>query len=59
MATTASKTRNDKHRKAHKLVQAWVSPELWKALSALAKGEGRTLANFTRRKLSEIAGVVE
>lgn len=59
---TSAKTqsaRTGKHRKTHRLVQAWVSPELKKALIDLAKSEGRTLANFVRRKLGEIAGVAE
>lgn len=53
------KERTSKHRKAHKLVQTWVSPELRKALEAKAKSEGRTLANYVRRELGKIAGVVE
>lgn len=57
--TRSAEARTDKHRKTHKLVQTWVSPELWRALSALAKSDGRSLANFMRRKLGEIAGVVE
>jgi hypothetical protein len=51
--------RTEKHRKAHKLVQTWVSPELRKALDALAKKEGRTLANYVRRELGKIAGIAE
>jgi len=65
MATSTSKTargaeaRTDKHRKTHKLVQTWVSPEMWKALVAKAKSEGRTLANFTRRELGKVVGLAE
>ena len=64
MATATPKARSneertEKHRKTHKLVQTWVSPELRKALDALAKKEGRTLANYVRRELGKIAGVTE
>lgn len=64
MATSTTKARGneertEKHRKTHKLVQTWVSPEMRKALDALAKKEGRTLANFVRRELGKIAGVAE
>ena len=62
MAATKARSneeRTEKHRKVHKLVQTWVSPELRKALDAKAKSEGRTLANFVRRELGKIAGVVE
>ena len=63
MATAAKARSNDerteKHRKTHKLVQTWVSPELRKALDALAKKEGRTLANYVRRELGKIAGITE
>lgn len=55
----SAEERTEKHRKAHKLVQTWVSPELRKALDALAKKEGRTLANFVRRELGKIVGVAE
>jgi predicted DNA-binding protein len=55
----ATETRTDKHRKTHSLVQTWVSPELRKALDALAKKEGRTLANFVRYQLGKIAGIAE
>lgn len=51
--------RTEKHRRGHKLVQTWVSPEMWKALVAKAKGEGRTLANFMRRELGKIVGISE
>lgn len=51
--------RTEKHRKTHKLVQAWVSPELRKALDAKAKSEGRTLANYVRRELGKLTGVTE
>lgn len=64
MATATTKARSneertEKHRKAHKLVQTWVSPELRKALDALAKKEGRTLANYVRRELGKIVGIAE
>jgi hypothetical protein len=55
----SNEERTDKHRKAHKLVQTWVSPELRKVLDALAKKEGRTLANWVRRELGKIAGIAE
>jgi len=55
----SNEDRTEKHRKTHKLVQTWVSPELRKALDALAKKEGRTLANYVRRELGRIAGVTE
>jgi predicted DNA-binding protein len=51
--------RVEKHRKEHSLVQTWVSHELRKALDALAKKEGRTLANYVRRELGKIAGIAE
>ena len=54
-----SEERTEKHRKTHKLVQTWVSPELRKALDGLAKKEGRTLANYVRRELGKIAGIAE
>ena len=61
---TATKARSaeerlDKHRKTHKLVQTWVSPEMRKALDALAKKEGRTLANLVRRELGKLVGIAE
>ena len=64
MAATTTKARSndertEKHRKTHKLVQTWVSPELRKALDALAKKEGRTLANYVRRELGKLAGLAE
>lgn len=64
MSSAATKARGveartDKHRAAHSLVQTWVRPELKKALEARAKLEGRTLANFTRRELGKIVGIVE
>ncbi len=55
----STETRTEKHRKAHKLVQTWVSPELWNALVARAKSEGRTLANFARRELGKLVGIAE
>lgn len=57
--TAAAKARTEAHRKTHKLVQTWVSPELRKAIDTLAKKEGRTLANYVRRELSKLAGVAE
>ena len=48
-----------KHRRLHKLAQTWVSPELWKALNARAKSEGRTLANFMRHELGKLVGIAE
>ncbi len=51
--------RTEKHRKTHKLVQTWVSPELRKALDTKAKSEGRTLANFIRRELGKLVGIAE
>lgn len=51
--------RTAKHRRLHKLAQTWVSPELWKALNARAKSEGRTLANFMRRELGKLVGIAE
>jgi len=55
----SAEERTEKHRRDHKLVQTWVSPELWKALVAKAKSEGRTLANYTRRELGKIVGIAE
>jgi hypothetical protein len=55
----AAEVRTDKHRKTHSLVQTWVSHEMRKALDALAKKEGRTLANYVRRELGKISGVPE
>lgn len=48
----------EKRRKTYK-VQAWVSPQMKKALDVLAKGEGRTVANLVRRELSKITGIPE
>jgi hypothetical protein len=62
MAATKARNaeeRTEKHRKAHKLVQTWVSPEMKKLLDARAKSEGRTIANWVRRELSKILGVAE
>lgn len=63
MATSKSarsaEERTEKHRKAHRLVQIWVSPKMRKALDTRAKHEGRTLANFVRRELGKIIGVAE
>lgn len=55
----STEDRVEKHRKAHKLVQTWVSPELRKALDARAKSEGRTLANLVRRELGRLVGIAE
>lgn len=63
MATAAksrsNEERTEKHRKTHKLAQTWLSPELHKALCALAKKEGRTLANYMRRELGKLVGIAE
>lgn len=62
MASTkarGSEAHSKKHRQVHKLVQAWVSPKLRKALDARAKSEGRTLANFVRRELGKLVGLAE
>jgi hypothetical protein len=62
MASTkvrSAEERTEKHRKNHKLVQTWVSPELRKALDAKSKSEGRTLANFVRRELGKLVGIAE
>jgi hypothetical protein len=55
----SAEERTEKHRREHKLVQTWVSPEMWKALVAKAKSEGRTLANFARRELGKLVGIGE
>lgn len=52
-----NEARTEKHRETHRLVQTWVSPELKKALLALAKSEGRSLANYVRHELGKIAGI--
>jgi len=54
-----TEVRTEKHRRSHKLVQTWVSPELWKALVERAKSEGRTLANFARRELGKLVDINE
>lgn len=59
MTAASVKARAEKHRKAHRLVQAWVSPEMKAALDALAKSQGRSVANIVRRELSKITGVSE
>lgn len=56
MASTGTLT--EKRRKTYK-VQAWVSPQMKKALDTLAKEEGRTVANLMRRELSKITGIPE
>ncbi len=55
----SAEERTEKHRKTHKLVQTWVSPEMKKALDAKAKSEGRTLANYVRRELAKLVGMAE
>jgi hypothetical protein len=55
----SAKARNVRHRKTHKLVQTWVSPEMKKALDVLARGEGRSLANYVRRELGKLVGIIE
>lgn len=42
-----------------RLVQLWVSPEFYEVCVALAKKEGRSLANWFRCQLNQIAGVEE
>lgn len=51
--------RTEKHRKTHKLVQTWVSPEMKKMLDARVKSEGRTVANWLRREIGKILGATE
>ncbi len=51
--------RTEKHRKTHKLLQTWVSPEMWKAAVAKAKSEKRTIANWMRCELGKLLGVDE
>jgi predicted DNA-binding protein len=58
-STRSAEQRTEKHRKTHRLVQIWVSPKMRKALDALAKKEGRTLANYVRRELGKLAGIAE
>jgi hypothetical protein len=55
----ALEARVEKHRKTHKLAQMWVSPDFWKALTARAKSEGRTVANFMRREIGKLIDVAE
>jgi len=62
MAATKARSaeeRTEKHRKAHKLLQTWVSPEMWKVAVARAKSEQRTIANWLRLELTKILGVNE
>ena len=64
MAATTTKARGNeertqKHRKVHKLLQTWVSPEMWKAAAAKAKSEKRTVANWMRCELGKLLGVDE
>lgn len=54
-----AKARTKKHRKAHSLVQIWVSPRMKRALDLRARREDRTLANFVRRELAKIVGIKE
>jgi hypothetical protein len=51
--------RTDKHRKTHKLLQTWVSPELWKAAVTRAKSEKRPIANWLRCEIAKLLGVDE
>lgn len=51
--------RTKKHRRAHSLVQIWVSPKMRRALDTRARREGRTLANFARHALGKIVGIAE
>jgi hypothetical protein len=55
----AMAARTEKHRKTHKLIQTWVSPELWELISAKAKKEKRPLANLVRCDLEKIYGIDE
>lgn len=57
--TSSAKSRTERHRKSHKLVQAWVSPKMRESLETLAKSEGRSLANFVRHELGKIAGMLD
>lgn len=59
MKARNAEERTEKHRKVHRLVQVWVSPEMRKALDARARSEGRTLANFVRRELGKLVGIAE
>lgn len=36
------------------LIQSWVTPDLYEALVARAKSEGRSLSNFARQELTKI-----
>lgn len=54
----SAKTPTEKRRKTYK-VQAWVSPQMKTALDALAKDQGRTVANLVRHELSKIMGIPE
>ena len=57
--TRSAEERTDKHRKTHKLVQTWVTPERKKEIDARCKSEGRTVANWLRHELDKIFGTVE
>ena len=57
--TRSAGERTKKHRRAHRLVQTWVSPKMKKALDTLAKKAGRTIANFVRYELAKITGIPE
>ena len=57
--TRSAEERTEKHRKTHKLVQIWVSPERKKEIDARAKSEGRTIANWLRREIDKIFGTAE
>lgn len=56
-SSKSSKAKKPKYSKTHKLVQTWVSLELWNALAARAKKEGRALSNYVRWELSKVGGV--
>lgn len=55
----SAEERTEKHRKTHKLLQTWVSPELWKAAVAKAKSEKRPIANWLRWEIAKLLGVNE
>ncbi len=62
MASTKARNaeeRTEKHRRDHKLLQTWVSPELWKAAVAKAKSEKRPVANWLRCEIAKLLGVDE
>lgn len=55
----SAEVRTEKHRRGHKLLQTWVSPEMWKAVVARAKSEQRTVANYLRCEIGKIVGIAE